>query len=69
MTVWAIWLIAVAVSFAALEAYALYTNKIPTLSRTVWNVSKAWPPFGWLVGIVTGFVASHFWWGGSLICY
>lgn len=68
MTTWAIWLLLLAASFAAIEAWRLYTGGI-TLSRFVWNASKAWPPFPWVAGLLTGFLAAHFWWGGALICY
>jgi hypothetical protein len=64
---WAVWLALIAATFAAREAYALKTNK-PTLSRFVWTISKAWPPFPWLVGVLTGFLAAHFWWGG-IVCF
>ena len=68
MVTWAVWLFAIAASFTAFEVYALANNKT-TLSRFVWNCSKAWPPFPWVVGLLTGFLAAHFWWGGGLICY
>lgn len=60
---WAIWLILIVGSFACMEGWALY-HDTPTLSRWVWNVSAAFPPFGWLAGLITGFLACHFWWGG-----
>lgn len=56
------------VSFAAFEGYALKRGKT-TLSRYVWDMTKAWPPLPLLFGLVIGFVSAHFWWGGSLICY
>ncbi len=62
MTVfWAVWLFFIVASFAAAEGYALIKGKT-TLSRWVWNLSKAWPPFGWLAGLITGVLACHFWW-------
>jgi hypothetical protein len=61
---WLSWALFFAVSFAALERYAILKNKT-TLSRLVWNTSKAWPPFPWLVGLVTGFLADHFFWPGQ----
>lgn len=63
MTLWAFWLIAVVVSFAAFETLALIRGT-PTLSRFVWTLSKAWPPFPYFAGFITGFLACHFWWGG-----
>jgi hypothetical protein len=66
--IWSVWLFGlIPLSFAAFEGYALLTNKT-TLSRYVWNLSKAWPPFPWLVGVLVGFLACHFWWGGS-VCF
>jgi hypothetical protein len=65
---WTIWLFALLpVSFAAAEGYALYTGK-PTLSRYVWTLSKAWPPFPFVAGFLSGFLACHFWWGG-IVCF
>jgi hypothetical protein len=65
MTVfWTIWLFfLLPVSFAAAEGYALYTGR-QTLSRYIWNLSKAWPPFPFVSGFIIGFLACHFWWGG-----
>lgn len=61
---WTVWLFAaLPISFGLAEAYAVWKNKT-TLSRYVWNISKAWPPFGWLAGFITGFLVCHFWWGG-----
>jgi hypothetical protein len=65
---WTLWLLAIGVSFAIFEGYAIKTGNT-TLSRFVWTLSKAWPPFPWVVGLITGFVAAHLWWGGALICY
>lgn len=65
--VWTIWLTVIVISFGAFEAYALHNNRT-TLSRYVWTVSKAWPPFPWLAGVITGFLAAHFWWGG-IVCF
>lgn len=62
--VWVGWLIFFAASFAGFEAYALKYDK-PTLSRTVWNASKAWPPLGVVFGIFMGGLAVHFFWPGQ----
>jgi len=67
MALWAIWLFVVVASFALFEGLALYRNT-PTLSRWVWTVSKKWPPFPWVAGVLTGFLAAHFWWGG-IVCF
>lgn len=64
---WNIWLLAIVVTFAIGETYALKCNKT-TLSRHVWNASKAFPLLPCLVGIVIGVVIGHFWWGG-IVCF
>jgi len=61
---WTLWLAAVGLSFAALEAWRIHTGK-PTLSRATWVLSKQWPPLPWLVGLVVGFLAAHFFWIGE----
>lgn len=60
---WAAWLVFIGVSFAVAEGWALKTNRM-TLSRWTWDISKAWPPFPFFVGLIVGFLACHFWWGG-----
>lgn len=65
---WAFFLIVILLMFIGGESYALAYGR-QTLSRFVWDLSKSWPPLGWIMGLVTGFVAAHFFWGGSLICY
>jgi len=61
--VWAIWLFAIAASFAGFEWYAIANDQM-TLSRWVWTISADFPPFGWFAGFLTGFLVCHFWWGG-----
>lgn len=59
---WTGWLfVAIPISFGIFEAIALSTNRT-TLSRYVWNLTAAWPPFGWVAGVVTGGLAVHFFW-------
>lgn len=58
---WVVWIVLIAVTFAAGEAFALLTDR-STLSRFVWNVSKAFPPFPWLVGMLFGALGVHFFW-------
>lgn len=43
------------------EAIALTVGR-PTLSRMVWNATKAWPPLPFVAGVVVGGLAVHFWW-------
>jgi hypothetical protein len=65
--VWVFWVLAIAVSFAVLEGYALAKNK-NTLSRTVWIVSKNFPLLPFIAGFLAGGLAVHFWWGG-IVCF
>ena len=61
---WSIWLfVLLPLTFAGGEAYALHTGRT-TLSRFIWNLSKAFPLFPFLAGLLTGGLAVHFWWGG-----
>ena len=60
--VWTAWLLALVISFSALEGTAIHRKK-STLSYFVWELSKAWPPFPWVAGIVVGFLGCHFWGG------
>jgi hypothetical protein len=60
--VWVIWLIAVAVSFSALEAIALSTGRWWSLSHFVWEVSKAFPLINVFYGMLFGGLAVHFFW-------
>lgn len=62
--VWLWWFGLFVASFAAIESYALRTGRL-TLSRGVWLISKAWPPFGWVCGVIVGSLAAHFWWIGQ----
>ena len=60
--IWSLWLLAIAATFAVLEASSW--NEL-TLSRYVWNVSTHWPLFIYLWGNLTGGLAVHFWWHWS----
>lgn len=59
--IWVAYLLAVFGAFGVLEGRAL-TREHDTLSRFVWRVTRAWPPFGWLVGGTVGFLGAHFFW-------
>ncbi len=61
--VWIAWWLLIFASFAVLEGWALNTNRM-TLSRWVWTTSKAFPLLPFIVGLVVGILAGHFWWGG-----
>lgn len=62
---WVVWALLFIGSFAGLETWALMTGGT-TLSRFVWDLSAAFPPFGYFMGFATGFLVCHFWWGGSV---
>jgi hypothetical protein len=64
---WTAWLVVLVISFAIFEGYALKTGNT-TLSRYVWTISAHFPPFGWICGIIVGFLGCHFWWGGA-VCF
>ena len=61
--VWAAWWIFLFVSFGVLESFALSTNRT-TLSRWMWTASKAFPLLPFIVGLIVGVLAAHFFWGG-----
>jgi hypothetical protein len=67
---WAIWLFGgVPVSFALAEGYACYKSK-QTLSAFVWQIEQTRIArlFAWAVGVLTGGLAVHFFWGGY-VCF
>lgn len=64
---WVFWLAVLVAGFAVGEAYALAHNKT-TLSRFVWNVTKAFPLLPFIAGLLAGGLAVHFWWGGA-VCF
>ncbi len=62
---WTALIIANIVIFAILEGYALSRSDPDggiTLSRYVWEASKAWPPLVFLLGMIVGGLVVHFWW-------
>lgn len=59
--VWSGWLLALIVSFAVFEGYALKNGRT-TLSRYTWNAFVAWPPLAAVFGMVFGGLAVHFFW-------
>ena len=64
---WAVWVVGITVTFGIAEWWAIHTNRA-TLSRTVWDFSRAWPPLPFVAGFLAGFLACHFWWGG-IVCF
>jgi hypothetical protein len=63
MWFWAIWIAAIAATFAFAEGFAIQ-HGTTTLSRFVWDVTAAWPPLPFIAGFLAGFLCCHFWWGG-----
>ena len=59
--VWVGWLLVIVASFAAFEGYALHTGRT-TLSRFTWTISQKWPPMPFVLGLIAGGLAVHFWW-------
>lgn len=60
--IWTLWVAAILVSFAIFETLAIKRPGGKTLSRFVWEVSKAWPPLPFVLGLLVGGLAVHFWW-------
>ncbi len=60
--VWVAWLAFIAVSFAALEGFALSDPDGLSLSQFYVNVKYAWPAIGVLAGIAIGILICHFNW-------
>ena len=59
--IWVCWLVAAAVSFAAIEGVAIARGKT-TLSRLTVTCTAAFPPLIWMIGVLCGGLAVHFWW-------
>ena len=64
---WSFFFVALFVIWAAAEIYALKTGR-ETLSRYVWNLTAVFPLLPFIVGLVVGGLAVHFFWGG-VICF
>lgn len=59
--IWTTWIICIILSFSYIEKYALNTHK-ETLSMYVWMLTQSWPPIEFILGIIIGGLAVHFWW-------
>lgn len=59
---WAVWAGAIIISFAVFEGYALMQPDGVTLSQAVVDLSHAWPPIVFLLGMLVGGLVAHFWW-------
>lgn len=55
---WAIWCGACAASFVVLEVFVIATGR-PTFSQFVWDLNRAYPIFGPLVGAALGGLLFH----------
>jgi hypothetical protein len=59
--IWLGWLLLIGVSFAIIEGIAIARGKT-TLSRFTVTCTAAFPPLIWIIGVVCGGLAVHFWW-------
>lgn len=60
MALWGLWFLLGFFSFLTYELWAYFTRKAPTLSRTIWRLTKSYPLFPFALGAVTGGLAIHF---------
>jgi hypothetical protein len=60
--VWVGWLLLFVATFAVFEGYALSRPDGLSLSQFVADVSYAWPPIVFLLGLTVGILVTHFWW-------
>ncbi|MGA8155826.1 MAG: hypothetical protein WB822_06345 [Rhodoplanes sp.] len=51
MTTWAVWFVAAMIVFACIEGFALVTRRIPTLSATIWQLTKRQPLLPFAIGL------------------
>ena len=61
MTTRAVWFVAAMIVFACIEAFALVTRRIPTLSATIRQLTKRQPLLPFAISLVIGVLAVHFW--------
>jgi hypothetical protein len=60
---WLLWFVALVISFALIERYAFrYPERQWTLSRTIWHIGQKWPLSIFILGMVVGCLATHFFW-------
>lgn len=59
--IWTIFIVGFVVIFAIIEGWAIATGGT-TLSRYTWELSKSWPLMPFVLGLVSGGLAVHFWW-------
>lgn len=58
--IWTWFLAIVAVIFIALELFAHFTHKIPTLSQLIWRWERIYPIIPFLLGLIVGILIVHF---------
>lgn len=62
-TPWVVGLIGFIIYFAVFELYAFkHPERQNTLSRAVYNLGKSWPLSIFLLGLIVGSLATHFYW-------
>jgi hypothetical protein len=59
--IWLAWLLVIGASFAVIEGIAI-ARGTTTLSRFTVTCTAAFPPLIWIIGVVCGGLAVHFWW-------
>lgn len=59
---WSTLIVGWLIVFAIMEGYALTHDDAITLSRFVFEISNAWPPVIFLLGLTVGILVAHFWW-------
>ena len=64
MSIWALWVCGAMILFSIIEGFALITRRIPTLSATIWQLTKRWPIFPFVLGLAIGVLAIHFFGNG-----
>lgn len=60
--VWSLWLAFFVSSFAAFEWWALSHDNGLSLSQYTVDALYAWPPLGFLLGLLVGILVTHFFW-------
>ena len=65
-TYWIVCAVLAIIVFAVGEAYAFkHPDRQNTLSHLVSTIGAKWPMSIWLMGVGTGILAAHFFWGWS----
>lgn len=59
---WLVWLAVIVGGFAVIEGMALASGTPSTLSDFVVWLSGVWGPLPFVLGVIVGGMAVHFWW-------